>query len=184
MTYGNDFWGPKAWYLLHAFSIYDNSEIKNKDKHNYYIFYMTFIYILPCFKCSQHYTNIFFYINPLNEKKISREYIKKWVYNTHNIVNGLLNKDKFPLADLDKSYTIIDNDAIFYTLKILLLNIDYKKISLMNYDSIYTFFINYCKLYPDKIIRKNLKSVLETNHFLKIQTPIQFEKWLRDYFFN
>jgi hypothetical protein len=181
---GNNFWGPKAWYLLHSFSIYDNSEIKNKDKHKFYIFYMTFIYILPCFQCSQHYTNIFFYINPIDEKKITREYMKKWVFNTHNIVNGLLDKKEFPYSELDNEYKNINHDLIFYTLKILLLNIDYKNVSLLTYDQIYTFFINFCKLYPDKIIRKNLKNVLDTNHFLKINTQIKFEIWLREYFFN
>jgi hypothetical protein len=183
MTYGNNYWGPKAWYLLHSFSIYDNSDIKKNERHKFYIFYTTFIYIIPCFKCSQHYTNILYHINPLDEKKINREYIKKWVFDTHNIVNGLLDKNDFPYSDLDTLYNKIDNELLFYTLKILLLNIDYKNISCMTFDQVYNFFINFCKLYPDKIIRKNLKTVIKTNHFLKIETPFQFHKWLKDFFF-
>ena len=35
-------WGPKAWHLLHAFSIHPSSEITTEEQHSYYLFYKTF----------------------------------------------------------------------------------------------------------------------------------------------
>jgi hypothetical protein len=55
MNYGSIIWGSKAWHLLHAFS---TKKISDDKKHNYYIFYTTFIYLLPCIVCSEHYSII------------------------------------------------------------------------------------------------------------------------------
>jgi hypothetical protein len=183
MNYGKKYWGPLAWYLLHSFSLNNNKKIKKEYKHYYYVFYTSFVYILPCFECTQHYTNIVYNINKLEENKIDNYYLKRWVFDVHNIVNGLLNKNKFKYNDL-KVYKILNHDKIFYACKILLLNIDYKNIPLITYDQIYNFFVNFCKLYPNKTIRKNLRNVLRTNHFLKINTPLEFSIWLKDYIFD
>jgi len=183
MNYGKKYWGPLAWYLLHSFSLNNNKKIKNIYKHHYYIFYTSFVYLLPCFECSQHYTNIIYNINVLEEDKINNYYLKKWVFDVHNIVNEILNKKKFKYNNL-KMYKELDHDKIFYATKILLLNIDYKNIPLITYDQIYNFFINFCILYPDEIIRKNLRSLLRTNHFSKIKTSNEFGIWLKDYFFE
>jgi hypothetical protein len=184
MIYGRKYWGSKVWYMLHAFSINNNLKIPENKKHNYYIFYTSLIYIIPCIICSKHYTNIIYDINYLDEDKISRKYIKKWVYNTHNIVNKILDKPEYDYSKLKDDYKVIDTNKLFITLKILLLNINYKDISLLTYDQIYNFFINFCLLFPDKIIRKNLKHVIERSHFQKINSPQQFEIWLRNYFFK
>ena len=183
MIYGRKEWGSKVWYLLHAFSINNNLKIAENKKHNYYIFYTSIIYILPCNECARHYTNIIYEINILNEENINRKYIKKWVYNTHNLVNEILDKPIYKYSKLKEDYKVIDTDKLFKTLEILLKNLNFEKMSILTYDQIYNFFINFCILFPDKTIRKNLKSVIERNHFQKISNPIQFEKWLKEYFF-
>jgi hypothetical protein len=184
MIYSKNFWGPKVWYLLHAFSINGNYKINVSKKHNYYIFYTSFIYVLPCYICGQHYTEILYNINKLEEDKINRLYMKRWVYNTHSIVNNILDKKKYKYSKLKEDYKILDNNKIFYTLKILLYNLDFNKMSLITFDQVYSFFKNFCIIYPDKIIRKNLKNIIKTNHFLKAETPKQFKKWLDGYFFR
>jgi hypothetical protein len=185
MIYGREFWGSKVWYLLHAFSINNNLKIPENKKHNYYIFYTSLIYLLPCNECARHYTNIIYEINILNEDKINRKYIKKWVFDTHNLINQLLDKPIYKYSKLKEDYKNIDSDKLFYTLRMLLLkNFNYQEMSILTYDQVYNFFINFCILFPDKTIRKNLTSVIERNHFDKISNPIQFEKWLKEYFFD
>lgn len=181
MLYGNKIWGPKAWNLLHAFSINNLLEISNKKKHYYYIFYTSFIYILPCIICSKHYSDIIYYINPLIESEITREYLIEWVYNTHNIVNEVLDKELYPYENLDKKY-IINNDDIFFILKLTYLNIDFTNISLFNYDQIYNFFLYFCLLYPNLKIKKKLKKIIRSVEFKKIETPNQFNNWFKTIF--
>lgn len=178
MQYGKEKWGPKAWHLLHAFSINENFKINENKKHNYYIFYTSFIYILPCIICSEHYSDIIYNLNPLEEKKITRIYLKKWVFNTHNIVNSIINKPIYSYKKFNQNNKIVNNKDIFLIIESIYKNFDYKNISLYKYDQIFNFFFNFCILYPVKDIRKKLKKIIKSEDFIKIQTPIKFEEWL------
>ena len=178
MQYGKERWGPKAWHLLHAFSINENFKINENKKHNYYIFYTSFIYVLPCIICSEHYSDIIYNLNPLEEKKITRIYLKKWVFNTHNIVNSIINKPIYSYKKFNQNNKIINNKDIFFIIESIYKNFDYKNISLYKYDQIFNFFINFCILYPVIDIRKKLKKIIKSEDFNKIQTPINFKEWL------
>ena len=178
MQYVKEKWGPKAWHLLHAFSINENFKISEIKKHNYYIFYTSFIYILPCIICSEHYSDIIYNLNPLDEQKITRIYLKKWVFNTHNIVNSIINKPIYSYKKFNQNNKIINNKDIFFIIESVFKNFDYKNISLYKYDQIFNFFINFCILYPVKDIRKKLKKIIKSEDFNKIQTPINFKEWL------
>jgi hypothetical protein len=176
---GREIWGPKAWHLLHAFSINNNYKISNDKIHNYYIFYTTFLYILPCLICSEHYSDILYNLHPIEEDKINRIYLKRWVYEIHNIINNLLNKEIFPYNIFIENYNTINHKDIFYIIDAIYKNFDYNLLSLYKYDQIYNFFINFCLLYPDKKIKKNLLKITKKKDFLKIKTPKQFEYWYR-----
>jgi len=178
MQYGKEKWGPKAWHLLHSFSINENFKISEIKKHNYYIFYTSFIYILPCIICSEHYSDIIYNLNPLDEEKITRIYLKKWVFNTHNIVNSIINKPIYSYKKFNKNNKIVNNKDIFFIIESVYKNFDYKNISLYKYDQIFNFFINFCILYPVKDIRKKLKKIIKSEDFNKIQTPLKFKEWL------
>ena len=178
MSEGSNIWGPKAWNLLHSFSINNNVKISKKKKHNYYMFYMTFIYILPCIICSQHYSGIIYYINPLKENKITREYLIKWVFEIHNIVNNLLDKEEYDYKEFIIKDYVVNHKDIFFFIKNVYLKFDYKNISLHIYDQIYNFFINFCLLYPDLKIRKKLKKLIHSDDFKKIDTPNEFRDWI------
>ena len=65
-TFPKNVWGPCAWHLLHAISIGNNKEIKEKNKNAYIIFYKTFGYILPCVICKEHYKNLFGIFHKIN----------------------------------------------------------------------------------------------------------------------
>jgi hypothetical protein len=178
MLYGKEKWGPKVWHLLHSFSINENFKINANKKHNYYIFYTSFIYIIPCIICSEHYSDIIYNLNPLEEKKITRIYLKKWVFNTHNIVNSIINKPIYSYKNFNENNKVVNNKDIFFIIETIYKNFDYKNISLYKYDQIFNFFINFCILYPVINIRKKLKKqIIKSEDFIKIQTPINFKEW-------
>lgn len=181
---GKKIWGPKAWNLLHSFSINNNNKIPDNKKHNYYIFYTSFIYILPCDICSYHYSDIIYNINTLEECKLNRLYLIRWCYKTHNIVNKRLDKSNYSYNDFTNSYKDLKNYVchkdIFYILFHTFKNIEYDKISLHKYDQIYNFFINFCLLYPDVFKRKALKKIIKNETFNNIKTPKQFKIWFFD----
>ena len=177
MLYGRKTWGPKAWNLLHSFSMNNDHKINDNKKHNYYIFYTTFVYVLPCLVCSEHYSDIIYNINELDENKISRKYLIKWVYETHNIVNDLLDKPKYSYKKFIAENKTINHKDNFYILKAIYLSIDYKIMSFYKYDKIYNFFINFCLLYPNDDIKKHLKKFIKSPEFKNIKTPKEFQLW-------
>ena len=187
IIYGREKWGPKAWHLLHAFSnntLLNKSKLKDKEynilKHKYYILYTTFIFILPCVECSNHYTEIIYNTNILEEEKINKTYLKKWVFKTHNIVNKFLKKPLYNYDKFLKEKFIINNNDIFFILRYTYTNFDYENISLFKYENIYNFFINFCYLYPDKNIKKKLRKIIKSESFLDIKTPLEFHSWFKE----
>lgn len=178
MNIGRDIWGPYAWHLLHVFSINNNSKISDEKKHNYYIFYTSFTYVLPCLVCSTHYSDIIYNINPLEDSKINRVYLKKWVRTAHNIVNNILDKEQCSYKDCIKNNILVRDNDIFFFINNVYRNFEFENMSLYKFDQIYNFFINFCLLYPNLEKRKKLKKLINNKVFKTIQTPKQFKRWL------
>jgi len=177
IIYGKQQWGPKAWHLLHSFSNNNNFKINEHKKHNYFIFYTSFIFILPCLGCRQHYTDIIYNSNPLEEKNITRIYLKKWVFDAHNIVNEFLNKPLYSYKKFNKEINIINHSDNFFIIKIVYSTFEYDKMALYVYDQIYNFFINFCALYPNITMRNKLKKLIKKYDFTEIETPLEFKHW-------
>jgi len=182
-------WGPMAWYLLHEFSMNNHRKIPESKKHNYYIFYTSFIYVLPCEMCSNHYSDIIYNMNILGECKINRLYLMRWCFKTHNIVNDFLNKPKYSYKNFIDDYKKIDKSIahkyIFIILNLTFNQFDFDKMSLYKYDQIYNFFINFCLLFPDFNKRKKLKKIISNNtSFKNIKTPKQFKTWFNENIVN
>ena len=180
MIYGRDIWGPKAWHLLHSFSINNNLKISESKKHNYYIFYVSFTYIIPCIICSEHYGEIIHNIYPLEEKDIIRKYLIKWVFKVHNEVNYIINKKKYSYKKFMENSNTINHDSIYFILACIYSDFKYDNISLYKYDQIYNFFINFCILYPDKIRKRKLKKLINSEDFKKIIIPQEFGLWIKN----
>jgi hypothetical protein len=177
MIYGKDKWGPKAWHLLHMFSLKNNKNFIEKNKHNYYIFYSTFAYVLPCIICSEHYAEIIINKIPLNESLINKTYLKKWVFKVHNNVNHLLKKNQYSYDIFKKEDIPLNNKDIFFFIDIVYRTFNYDMMSLYKYDNILNFFINFCLLYPEEDIRKNLKKIIKSKEFKNLNTPLEFKEW-------
>ena len=180
MIYGKDKWGPKAWYLLHIFSFNNNKKIIENKKHNYYLFYTTFSYILPCIICSDHYADLIYNKLPIKEELITKNYLKRWIYNIHNKVNKILKKPKYSIDDFKNKYKNIENINgcdIYFFIDTIYSNFDYKMMSLYKYDNILTFFINFCILYPNNIVKTKLKKLINSKEFKEVNTPLEFKTW-------
>lgn len=170
-------WGPKGWHLLHSFSLHPNEPISDEQKHDYFLLYKTFYYIIPCKICKIHYQDMFDIHEPLQEKKITRRYLQKWVWKIHNRVNSRLGKKQI---DFDKAMALqsaINNDWIFSFLHDSILTFDDKKCCIADFDYIYHFFYLFAKLYPDPSFQKILYSLVQSNEYSNIATPTQFKHW-------
>lgn len=173
-------WGPCAWYLLHMVSIGDCHEIKESYKKNYLKFFTSFGYILPCIICAEHYKNITGIYHKINMNLLSREYIIKWVFDFHNIVNKNLGKKNFTFKEFTDTYMSgekISNEKILFFVDNVYLNAEYSNMSMYKYEQYHTFFINLVKLYPDKNVKKIMKTLIKKDNFKKIDTPMEFEIW-------
>ena len=170
-------WGPIAWNLLHSFSINNNIKMNDSKKHNYYIFYTTFSYILPCIICSEHYAHIINSTLLLEEDKIKISYLKRWIYKIHNIINKKLKKNKYSYKNLLRDHLEIKTKDVFFFIINVYKSFDYKNMCFYEYDKIYNFFLNFCLLYPDKNIKDVLKKLINKKDFISISTPLEFSKW-------
>jgi hypothetical protein len=177
MSNGRTTWGPKMWSLIHSFSVNENLKISNDIKHNYYIFYTSLMYIIPCIECKYHYGEIIYGSNKLEESLITRNYLKKWCFNTHNIINKLLKKDLFLYKNFLKDYRNVNNEDIFYIIYNVYKDLDYENMSIFNYNQIFNFFINFCLLYPNKVIKKKIKKLINKKKIIEINTPNEFKRW-------
>jgi hypothetical protein len=134
MSNGRTIWGPKLWGVIHYFSVNNNLKIPDNLKHNYYIFYTSLMHIIPCIVCKDHYGEIIYSLNKLEELNITRNYLKKWTFNTHNIVNELLNKEIFLYKNFIEKYKTVNNEDIYYILYYVYKDFDYENMSLFKYD--------------------------------------------------
>jgi hypothetical protein len=113
----------------------------------------------------------------LIEEKITKNYLKKWIFNIHNSINKMLNKKIYKYKIYCKNCNDINNNDIYFFIDVVYKNFDYNIMSLYKFDNIYNFFKNFCILYPRINIRNNLKYLLKITNFKKINTPIQFKEW-------
>ena len=103
-------WGPSGWFFLHNISFgfpIEDHKITRELKQRYYSFFYNLQFVLPCRKCRENY------IKNISEKDTkltlnvfnNRETFKKWLYDLHNKVNKLTNKNiNFTYDDLNKKY--------------------------------------------------------------------------------
>ncbi len=174
---GRSIWGPKAWHMLHAFSIGMNKPIQPEERKCYYLFYKTFAELIPCAVCKSHYIDYFYYIYTIEEREINRESIKKYVYELHNIINDELGKKSISYKRAIALHKRTNHQDIFFFMNHAIIQYLQLDLSLEEYDRFYTFFVCFCKIYPDKFWRSTLQKIIGCSKFKNLKTPKQFLEW-------
>jgi len=175
---GKEKWGPIAWNLIHHFSIC------SKNNKCMKIMILTFGYIIPCPSCKKHYHFLINSILPLNEDNYSKEYLIRYLFNIHNIINEDLHKKKISFKKAIEINSKMNNQEILLFIKIIYQNFDYNKMSCDEFDKIYNFFICFIKLYPNKKINLILNKEINSIQFKKATIPSTFKKWIFNTFSN
>ena len=86
-------WGPPMWHVLHTISFNYPIEPSDEQKKHYYKFYKNLVHILPCKYCRENLSNNLKTNNLTKDVMKNRETLSYWVYNLHEIINKMLNKE-------------------------------------------------------------------------------------------
>lgn len=85
-------WGPTLWHSLHTISFNYPTFPTREQKQEYYAFFTSLQWILPCKYCRDNYKNNL-KVLPLNSQVLLNRYnLSKWLYDLHNLVNKNLGK--------------------------------------------------------------------------------------------
>ena len=150
-----EFWGPILWNFLHYLA--KNVTINKENKLQIYLFLQSISFILPCNICALHYKKYLFKENKLEQNKINREYLIKWICKLHNSVNEKLNKKKFSFTECKNRKNKLENIKFFIFINIFIYYFSKKKISINHFNNIKQFFISLSYIYPSKIIKDEIK---------------------------
>ena len=97
----NNQWGPHGWIFLHSITFQYPMNPSINDKKNYYNFFHSLQYILPCPKCKNHYSD-HLKNNPIQLN--SRLDLIHWLIKVHNNVNKSLNKKIYSFNEIENLY--------------------------------------------------------------------------------
>ena len=99
-------WGPPTWFFLHSLTFYYPEKPSYKDKSNYYDFFNSLQYVLPCNICRDNYKRHLkeYPISPYLDSKKS---LVEWLIHIHNLVNKENNKPLLSASDVIQKYKYI-----------------------------------------------------------------------------
>jgi hypothetical protein len=86
-------WGPAMWHYLHTMSFNYPVHPTLSDKKHYKDFIYNLQYVLPCKYCRINLTNNFKKKPLLMCDMRNRDTFSKYIYNLHETVNKMLNKN-------------------------------------------------------------------------------------------
>ena len=132
-------WGPHAWHFIHTVSFNYPIQPTQQDRENYYEFFHSLSYVLPCGTCQEAYRGKLQKLNILDHLN-SRELLIEFVIKLHNLVNQDLNKPLFSKQQALELYTnlyssdkkkggninkIVSNNSIIYIILIIIIGLIY-----------------------------------------------------------
>jgi hypothetical protein len=85
-------WGPPMWHMLHTISFNYPIKPTKEDKENYYNYFKSLIYILPCRYCRDNLKNNFKKVGLTKSVFKNRDTLSRFVYDLHEEVNRMLGK--------------------------------------------------------------------------------------------
>jgi hypothetical protein len=177
-----ELWGRYGWHLLHTIAQHCN--VKNcieKNVDHFYNFFKSLKTMLPCFKCQEHYKSLMSH-NSLRLRKYmkhNRKNIIEWVYDLHENVNRDLNKNKFPLKRVIKTYEKIDHDEIFKFIEISIYELP-AKLCMTDIQNIQLFFTSLQNIFPCDGCRIRLKRIVKDHPLTDIYTKEDMIEWYKN----
>jgi hypothetical protein len=94
-------WGRAGWTFLKSIALLYPENPTEDEKKQYYDFFKTIAYILPCVKCRKHYDENF-KTNPINLE--SRRTLAIWINDMENEVKKTSNKPLVPFTSFIAEY--------------------------------------------------------------------------------
>jgi hypothetical protein len=94
-------WGPCGWIFLHSISYSYPEDPSDTDKKQYSDFLYSLKHVIPCEKCSKHYSE---YIQEFPPLLNSRNDFTKWMIDLHNNVNIDNKKKVLSYEEVHKKY--------------------------------------------------------------------------------
>jgi len=86
-------WGPSMWHVLHAMSFNYPIHPTRDDMIHYREFVLNLEYVLPCKYCRINLEKNFKQLPLTMEKMKNRDTFSKYIYDLHELVNKMLNKN-------------------------------------------------------------------------------------------
>ncbi|XWV26213.1 putative FAD-linked sulfhydryl oxidase [Tupanvirus soda lake] len=87
-----EIWGKYAWNFLHLVTLDYPEYPTDQDKQNYYNFFYTLQFVLPCAKCRYNLTHHLKKYPLTDEVLANRTNLVKWGIDLHNVVNYYTGK--------------------------------------------------------------------------------------------
>ena len=121
-------WGKHGWIFLHYVTFNYPINPTQQDIDNYYDFFYSLKFVLPCEICKKHYSNNLLKHNLIGALK-TRNTLIRWLIDIHNDINYELGK---PILSYDKALQKLDkvdnNNYIYYSIILITLIIIIQKI--------------------------------------------------------
>jgi hypothetical protein len=112
---GPDVWGPHGWKFIHYITLGYPNNPTEKDKNNYYNFFMNLANVIPCGVCANHFKENL-QITPLDDNALKdKESLMIWGITMHNHVNARNGKKIYSIKEAIKA--IIEDDDTCLILK-------------------------------------------------------------------
>lgn len=86
-------WGPGMWHFLHTMSFNYPVNPTSHDKTNYRNYILSLVNVLPCGKCRENFKKNLKDLPILMKHMKSRETFSRYVYDLHEHINKMLNKE-------------------------------------------------------------------------------------------
>lgn len=121
-----EIWGSQVWYIMH----YLSNNLNEDHINDYYNFFDSLRYIIPCPVCKKHYSKLLTtYKMDFNNK----EECSDWVYNIHNFVNIRINNNVYNKTVLQNYNSTIKFNKYVYQISNILVYHDIKSFSKIKY---------------------------------------------------
>lgn len=102
----NTTWGPAMWSILHhcteRIGMFPSKAALSEEKTMWVGFLQQLQYTLPCIKCRPHYTDYFI---KKGLPDITKEGVRRWLYELHTAVNERLGKPNIAYEELEGIYS-------------------------------------------------------------------------------